>query len=221
MFLPGQFHFIFSISRFNNPEGLKYLVQLLGKHQNTCKWGWGWHPPPVSRYLALRRQRSPPVWRSKGQPISKDQACWRQLWKQYSVKSICIFFGIFMTTHKARDQFVICDHLVVVNFVAAIHWRLLIDQKIIWNWFLVCLQLISILEWFLFNLELQVPRAQSSVPPLYREQLNKYSNFKGCQKDFNFWFLFTKRPNAGSSRLKEGSITPMSSEGAPNSRWQT
>ena len=69
------------------------------------------------------------------------------------------------------------------------------------------------------------PGASSSSCPILRPYLalratkNKYLNFKRRQKDFDFVclfvVLFTKRPNAGSSRLKEGSIAPMSSEGAP------
>ena len=79
-----------------------------------------------------------------------------------------------------------------------------------------------VLEWFTINLELQVSRAQFSVPPLHWEQLNKYLNFQHDQEDFDFvCFLFTKRPNAGSSRLKEGSIAPVLSEGAHIPRWQT
>ena len=71
-------------------------------------------------------------------------------------------------------------------------------------------------------LELQVSRAQFSVPPLHREQLNKYLNFQHDQENFDFvCFLFTKRPNAGSSRLKEGSIALVLSEGAHIPRWQT
>ena len=65
-------------------------------------------------------------------------------------------------------------------------------------------------------------RAQFSVPPLHREQLNKYLNFQHDQEDFDFvCFLFTKRPNAGSSRLKEESIALVLSEGAHIPRWQT
>ena len=79
-----------------------------------------------------------------------------------------------------------------------------------------------VLEWFTINLELQVSRAQFSVPPLHWEQLNKYLNFQHDQEDFDFvCFLFTKRPNAGSSRLKEGSIALVLSEGAHIPRWQT
>ena len=79
-----------------------------------------------------------------------------------------------------------------------------------------------VLEWFTINLELQVSRAQFSVPPLHWEQLNKYLNFQHDQEDFDFvCFLFTKRPNAGSSRLQEGSIAPVLSEGAHIPRWQT
>ena len=47
-----------------------------------------------------------------------------------------------------------------------------------WNCFLDCLPKKSAFEWFITNLELQVSRAQSSVPPLHGEQLNKYLNFK-------------------------------------------
>ena len=90
-----------------------------------------------------------------------------------------------------------------------------------WNCCLDCSQKL-VLEWFTINLELQVSSAQFSVPPLHWEQLNKYLNFQHDQEDFDFvCFLFTKRPNAGSSRLKEGSIALVLSEGAHIPRWQT
>ena len=73
------------------------------------------------------------------------------------------------------------------------------------------------------------PGASSFSCPILRPSLALratkqilYLNFQHDQEDFDFvCFLFTKRPNAGSSRLKEGSIALVLSEGAHIPRWQT